>query len=92
MSTQRPQSQSRIKGRRTVRRVVMLTPAEDDKLKTKASEQNVTVPKLLADSALQKDVSRRAVMLELTGLRRQLADNPEALEWLRNHYGHLESR
>lgn len=92
MSTQRPQGQARIKGRRQIRHYVRVTPEQEVLLQAAAESQNVTIPKLLVDSALGSKLSRRAILMELAGIRRMMADHPPALEWLDRHYGFLDER
>lgn len=81
------QSQPRIKGRRTVRHVVMVTPAQETELQAKATANGVTVSRLLVDAALNNQPSRRAVMRELDGIRRLLQEDPDAQRVLMERYG-----
>lgn len=90
MSTQGPQSQARVKGRRPIRHYVRVTPEQEVLLQAAARSQGVTVAKLLVDSALDAKPSRRAILMELAGIRRMMSTNPPALEWLDRHYGFLD--
>lgn len=66
-----------VEGGRTIRHVVKTTPAEELALQARATEQRVSIARLLVESTLSGGVEtiseRRQLAVELTELRRLLA-------------------
>lgn len=68
------QGQARVKGRRSVRHVVMVTDDQEFQLQELARAQNLTVARLLVDTTLgAKPPSSKVAATELQGLRRLFA-------------------
>ena len=84
MTTQdRAQGQPRVAGRRPHRHVVLTTDEQEEQLQTLARAQSVTVARLLVDSTLRApQLNRRALFLELAGIRRILTGEVAALDQL----------
>lgn len=72
------QRQTNVKGGRSIRRVVRLSEFEDNALMLKASEQGVSVQRLLVESALtfetgETATERREAIANILQAQRQLA-------------------
>lgn len=70
-----PRRQANIRGGRSVEHRVTVDPETEAVLAAHASARGVTIPKLLVDCAINAPVvNKRAVLLELGGLRRRLEE------------------
>lgn len=75
MTQGRVRRQANVKGGRSIEHRVLVTPEQESLLQERADDRGVTISKLLVDVTLGAPVVReRAVLLELSGVRRKLTE------------------